>query len=177
MLTIRPARSAEAEMLTRIGMAAWEAAIVNWGEDIDRLRANAEAAYANFCGRSWPDILVGDWDGEPAGWGASENADDLITDLWVLPAFQGRGIGTGLLVELEQTIGARGYAQARLETHARNVRAIRLYKELGYHVRAYVVAYSDSLDTDIDKVEMIKPLGDAAMEAEAVVADDGLYGF
>lgn len=177
MLTIRPARSSEAEALIRIGMAAWEVAIVYWGEDMHRLRANAEAAYTNFCIRRWPDILVGEWDGEVAGWGASENADDRVTDLWVPPAFQGRGIGTGLLATLEDAISARGYGQARLETHARNIRAIRLYKKLGYYVRAYMVDYSPSLDTDLEKVEMIKPFGDNAIETVRGAADDGLYGF
>jgi len=180
LLTVRPARSAEAGALARIGLFAWEVAIASWGEDVERLRANATAAYTDFCNRCWPDIVVAEWDGAMAGWGASENADDEITDLWVLPTFQGRGIGTRLIGELETAIRARGHQQARLGTHARNLGAIRLCKELGYHVSAYMVAYAPSLDTDIDKVEMVKSFaadGDGGPEGDADrLPGDGLYG-
>lgn len=156
MIAIRPASSAEAQDLAAIGLAAWEKAIRVWGEDADRLRENAREAYYDFCTRCWPDILVAEWDGDLAGWGSCEKADDFITDLWVLPEYQGRGIGTALLEQIEAGIIERGFPSARLDTHARNLDAIRLYKRLGYRVATYFVTYSESLDEDIDKVEMIK---------------------
>ena len=172
MLAIRPANSSEAQDLARIGLAAWENAIRVWGEDADRLRENARNAYYDFCTHCWPDILVAEWDGDLAGWGASEKADDFITDLWVDPEFQGRGVGTALLKAIEADIRARGYVAARLDTHARNAAAIRLYKRLGYRVKAYFVAYSEPLDQDIDKVEMIKEFKPAA---DPGPEEDGLY--
>ncbi|MCY0146545.1 GNAT family N-acetyltransferase [Hoeflea sp. G2-23] len=174
MLAIRPANSADAQHLARIGLAAWEAAVGAWGEDADRLRDNAEAAYYDFCTRFWPDILVAEWNGDLAGWGSCEKADDFITDLWVDPAFQGRGLGTGLLEVIEGQIKQRGYPAARLETHARNAGAIRLYKRLGYRVKAYLVTYSDVLDEDVDKVEMIKDFDLGATSED--LDEDGLYG-
>lgn len=176
MLTLRPASSSDAERLTRIGLAAWEVAITAWGEDLERLRANAMRAYADFCTSSWPDITVAEWDGEAAGWGACEHAEDEITDLWVLPSHQGRGIGSALLFELEEQVRARGYHHARIATHARNTGAIRLYKALGYRVTAYAVTYEASLDTDIDKVEMRKDFDGVDAEAQEAERDDGLYG-
>ena len=173
MLTIRPASSAEAQDLAKIGLAAWEKAIRVWGEDADRLRENAREAYYDFCTRHWPDILVAEWDGELAGWGSSEKADDFITDLWVHPDFQGRGIGTSLLEAIETAIRERGYSAARLDTHARNAGAIRLYKRLGYRVKAYFVTYSEALDEDIDKVEMINEFEPGS---EPLADEDGLYG-
>lgn len=175
MLSIRPARLSEAQRLAEIGLAAWEVAIAAWGEDRDRLRPNAEKAYSTFCANSWPAIIVAEWDGVPVGWAACEDADETISDLWVLPEFQGRGIGTRLLGRMEADIGARGLTCARVATHARNAGAIRLYKELGYHVRSFATTYDASLDTDIDKVELIKYFDGA--EALAVDHDDGLYGF
>lgn len=172
MLVIRPASSAEAQDLARIGLAAWENVIRIWGEDAGRLRKNAENAYYDFCTRCWPDILVAEWDGELAGWGACEKADDFITDLWVHPSFQGRGIGTALLDEIESAIRQRGYSAARLDTHARNLGAIRLYKRQGYRVKAYYVTYSEPLDEDIDKVEMIKEFEPGL---ERGLDEDGLY--
>ncbi|MDF1607075.1 GNAT family N-acetyltransferase [Hoeflea sp. YIM 152468] len=179
MLTIRPASSAEAQDLARIGLAAWEKAIRVWGEDADRLRENAREAYYDFCTRCWTDIVVAEWDGDLAGWGSCERADDFITDLWVLPEFQGRGIGTALLGHIETGIRQRGYPSARLDTHARNAGAIRLCKRLGYHVKTYFVTYSESLDQDIDKVEMIKEFDQEEPEIEPMdsgVDEDGLYG-
>lgn len=173
MLVLRPASSSEAQELARIGLAAWEKAIRVWGEDADRLRDNAKNAYHDFCMRHWPDILVAEWDGALAGWGASEKADDFVTDLWVHPDYQGRGIGTALLEEIETGIKERGYPAARLDTHARNAGAIRLYKRLGYRVTAYFVAYSAPLDEDIDKVEMIKEF---VPSDKAESQEDGLYG-
>jgi ribosomal-protein-alanine N-acetyltransferase len=72
MIAIRPASSAEAQDLAKIGLAAWEKAIRVWGEDADRLRDNARNAYYDFCTRCWPDILVAEWDGDLAGWGSCE---------------------------------------------------------------------------------------------------------
>lgn len=176
MQSMRPARSVEAERLAEIGLLAWETAITSWGESADSLRENARVAYLHFCVNHWTDILVADWDGEPVGWGACEKADDLVTDLWVLPEFQGRGFGTHLLGRIEAQIATRGYHHSRLDTHARNHRAIKLYKELGYQVRAYAVAYSPPLDRDIDKVEMIKAFDTFDDLARAIDEDDGLYG-
>lgn len=176
MLVIRPANSAEAQGLAKIGLASWEKAIRVWGEDADRLRENARHAYHDFCTRCWPDILVVEWGGVPAGWGACEKADDLVTDLWVHPEFQGRGIGTALLETLETGIKERGYTLARLDTHARNAGAIRLCKRLGYRVKSYYVTYSEPLDEDIDKVEMVKEFEPGAASDEADTNEDGLYG-
>ncbi|MBU4528518.1 MAG: GNAT family N-acetyltransferase [Hoeflea sp.] len=172
MLVIRPASSAEAQDLAKIGLAAWENVINLWGEDAGRLRENARNAYYDFCTRGWPDILVAEWHGDLAGWGACEKADDFITDLWVHPSFQGRGIGTALLEEIETGIRQRGYSAARLDTHARNIAAIRLFKRLGYRVKTYFVSYSEPLDEDIDKVEMIKEFDPGA---ESKPEEDGLY--
>ncbi|MBU2484050.1 MAG: GNAT family N-acetyltransferase [Alphaproteobacteria bacterium] len=175
MLSIRPANSAEAQDLARIGLAAWEKAIRVWGEDADRLRDNAREAYYDFCTRCWPDILVAEWDGELAGWGSCEKADDFITDLWVLPEYKGRGIGTALLDKIESGIRQRGYSAARLDTHARNIGAIRLYKRLGYRVKTYFVTYSEPLDEDIDKVEMIKEFEPGSDPVDPGTGEYGLY--
>jgi [ribosomal protein S18]-alanine N-acetyltransferase len=176
MIAIRPASSADAARLAEIGVTAWELAVADWGENPETLRENAEYAYSSFCGENWMKILLAEWDGVTAGWGACENGDDLVTDLWVLPEFQGRGIGTRLLVRLEQQIIGAGYHHARIDTHARNGRAIRLFKELGYHVHAYSVSYAPVLDRDVDKVEMIKAFDHHDEIEDILDSDDGLYG-
>lgn len=175
LIAIRPATSAEAQDLAEIGLAAWEKAIRVWGEDAERLRENAREAYYDFCTRCWPDILVAEWHGDVAGWGSCEKADDFITDLWVLPEFQNRGIGTALLEEIEAGIIERGFPSARLDTHARNIAAIRLFKRLGYRVKTYFVTYSDPLDEDIDKVEMIKEFQPDSEPLDRGTDDYSLY--
>jgi ribosomal-protein-alanine N-acetyltransferase len=63
MIAIRPASSAEAQDLAKIGLAAWEKAIRVWGEDADRLRENAKEAYYDFCTR-----CLARYSGRRVGW-------------------------------------------------------------------------------------------------------------
>jgi hypothetical protein len=71
---------------------------------------------------------------------------------------------------------ARFRRTARLDTHARNIGAIRLYKRLGYRVKTYFVSYSEPLDEDIDKVEMIKEFEPGTEPADPGTGEYGLYG-
>lgn len=158
MVVIRSARASEARRLAEIGFSAWERAIAGWGEDVAALSANARRAYETFTHDCWDVILVGEIDSVVAGWGAREGRRNQISDLWVEPAHQGQGIGSALLEALEKEIGAGGFETAEIETHARNIRAIDLYKRKGYVVRALSIKYSASLDCDIEKIELTKAL-------------------
>jgi ribosomal-protein-alanine N-acetyltransferase len=132
MLSIRPASSAEAQDLARIGLLPGKRRSASGARMPTGCVRMPGKAYFDFCTRAWPDILVAEWDGDLAGWGACEKADDFITDLWVLPEFQGRGIGTALLDKIEDRHQKARFPTARLDTHARNAGAIKLYKRLGY---------------------------------------------
>jgi len=158
MVVIRNARASETGRLAEIGFAAWEPAVAGWGEDVAVLSANARQAYETFARDCWSIILVGEVGSIVAGWGARENRRNQISDLWVEPRFQGQGIGSALLHALENEIRAAGFETAEIETHARNARAIELYKRKAYVVRSLSIQYSASLDRDIEKIELTKAL-------------------
>lgn len=55
-----------------------------------------------------------------------------IHDLAVLPDFQGRGIGRGLIDEIERRARERNCCKITLEVHDSNTRAKRLYEATGF---------------------------------------------
>ena len=58
----------------------------------------------------------------------------LIENVAVLPAFQGRGLGTRLLTFAEDRASSLGMAGTRLYTNSLFVANLRLYAALGYQV-------------------------------------------
>lgn len=75
-------------------------------------------------------------DGVPAGWiRASDEGKQLeLDDLYILPAYQNRGIGTAVL----QKYLAESAKPIYFYVFTRNTGAIRLYERLGFHVRERV---------------------------------------
>lgn len=59
-----------------------------------------------------------------------------VYSLRVLEPFQGRGIGTRLIVKAEQLLRERGYRWVAIAVAKTNHRARVLYERLGYHVYA-----------------------------------------
>jgi ribosomal-protein-alanine N-acetyltransferase len=131
-IRIRPARMIELDRLAAIGLAAWERGIAPlvpmqvW----DRVRLiNPFRAFLRERGSS---IVVADLNGEPVGIAARDSGGDYISDLWVAPGREGRGVGSALLAALEARISQAGYPKARLEVLTANVRALALYRRRGY---------------------------------------------
>ena len=133
-LILRQARPAEAGRLGDLGFAAWESSEFGRADagrtDRPALRAEFRALGETHAAR----MLVAEEGGELLGWGAREDDDTLISDLWVGPQYQGRGVGSALLNALERQIAGAGYAIAELETLASNVRAIQFYEQHGFMI-------------------------------------------
>jgi ribosomal protein S18 acetylase RimI-like enzyme len=70
----------------------------------------------------------------------------LVLDLAVLPASEGRGVGTALLHHAELEARLSGATEMRLNALSTNQRAIDLYQRVGYV--AYDVTLSKRLETD-----------------------------
>lgn len=166
MINIRSARQDEAALLAELGLRAWESALNGVDNATATLRASAEAAFYSFTANHWLTISVAEQDGTLAGWAARERLDETITDFWIDPPFQRRGLGTALLASLEADILHQGFDTARLETHARNA-AIAFFEKHGYVIHWLTVSYSPKLDRDVETVGLSKRL-----DSE----DDGLYG-
>lgn len=156
-----PAHS-EAEILGEIGFDAWK--LSAFGMD-DCGRANQGALreeFIAFCRDHSDNILVADFAGKPAGWGAREEMDEVISDLWVAPWAQGQGVGAALLDALEGAIAKSGFAYAELETYAGNAGAVRFYMRQGYSAIWRGMKHSPSLNYALDKVRLRKSLQRAA---------------
>jgi len=158
MIDLRSACAGDSERLADIGIRAWESAVPHWGEDTEKLRDHAHRAYRDFCADQWQTILVAQNGAAVVGWGARENMDHYISDLWVDPQYQGRGVGKRLLAALERTIAEAGFADVELETHARNTPTIGFYEAAGYRVVSRFIKYEPSLRKDIEKLSMRKTL-------------------
>ena len=113
MASIRNAREDEVDTLAEVGFRAWEKAMISIGEMTD-MRESAFSAFQNFTHSSWLTITIVEQGGNVAGWAAREKLDELISDFWIDPAFQGQGLGKLLLEEIEAQIVHQGFEVARV---------------------------------------------------------------
>lgn len=145
-------------MLGDIGFAAWEASAfaVADADRVDRMRLRAE--FCDFGAGHADRILVAEAEGRALGWGARERGDGEISDLWVGPDAQGRGVGGQLLSALVEEIRSEGFARAELETLASNAGAIQFYERHGFAITWRKEKFSQALGYAIDKVGMNKSL-------------------
>ncbi|OAP39961.1 acetyltransferase [Sinorhizobium glycinis] len=161
MILVRPAARDEADALARIGLSAWCKGI--------RPLVSAEVATAierdnpflPFLREMGTRILVAEVEGQAAGIGACEHADDTISDIWVAPAFEGRGVGSALVRALEAQILERGYSEARIEVAAANERALELYQRLGYRQAWRKVVLDPVLRENLEKIGLTRLLSPA----------------
>ena len=91
--------------------------------------------------------------------GSRGGETDWLEDLFVLPDFQGRGIGTAavrLAEELVKTYSSSLY----IEAAARNEAAIRLYRRLGYDCLNTVTIRKDFPGYDYDVIREERVYGE-----------------
>lgn len=157
-MRVRKARPGEGDALGDVGFAAWEAS--EFGRhDAGRVdRAALREAFRRFC-RDTPEvILLAELDGAVLGWGAREHRDQEVSDLWVAPGNQGRGVGHLLLQALLAEIVAEGHDHATVETLASNAQAVAFYRRHGFAEVWRAEKFSAALGYAIDKVGMNKSL-------------------
>lgn len=159
MVTIRKARQDDAEFLTGIGLRAWRKAMTSVGEAAEMI-ANARDAFASFTQEGWITITIVETSGIIAGWAAREDMDETISDFWIDPNFEGQGLGSALLVALEDEMRAQGFSVARLQTHAMNADALNFFEKKGYSVNWLTISYNPKLDRDVQSVGLSKSLSD-----------------
>ena len=104
--------------------------------------------------------------GEVAGWGARDNYQapgggaplDYISDLWVSPDAQGRGIGSAILNELMDRMRAEGLKRAQIEVAQANLRALDLYVRQGFRETWRGVKMSETLGLPLPRILLERPL-------------------
>ncbi|MFK4809281.1 GNAT family N-acetyltransferase [Devosia sp. ZW T5_3] len=159
---IEPAQPEQAEALAEIGISAWRQSA--FGENDAERTAISQLSneFKKFCRTSADKILVARQKGVPLGWGAREDGDHVISDLWVSSHAQGQGVGAALLDALEAAIASHGFTNAELETYAGNAGAVRFYQRHGYVPVWRGLKFSASLNYELDKIRFSKPLAGQA---------------
>lgn len=142
-----------------VGFAAWRSSdafedVYLDPQVIDRLRGQ----FTIFPMETTGDLHVASLDGAIVGWAARDGARDCISDLWVDPNYQGRGVGRTLILRLLDIIGAEDHPLARIQTHAKNGAAIRLYQRCGFIIVWRGREFSKSMGTELEKVHLEKAL-------------------
>lgn len=157
MIAVRNAREDDVPALVEIGVRAWEQAVVGVAA-LQVRRDHARNAFQQFLDRHWLRVIVAETEGWPAGWASREALDDEISDLWVDPPQQKKGLGSALLAAMEAEIVAAGFEAARLQTHARNTAAVGFFQKHGYGVNWLSVDYSERLDRDVESIGLRRQL-------------------
>ncbi|WP_157790731.1 GNAT family N-acetyltransferase [Agrobacterium albertimagni] len=150
---IRDMTAADADSVGRVGFDAWAANPVLNAFGVDMM-VRIRLSFRRFAQEQFSLITVGELGDEIAGWIARDGARDYISDLWVSPAHQGLGIGSALVSRLLREMRAEGLKRARIDTHAANEGAIRLYKDLGFTIVWRGMQHSPSMGMAVDKVKM-----------------------
>lgn len=154
---IRNAHEGETDILTSIGLRAWQKAMAAIGET-DVLLESAREAFVNFTRDSWLTITVIENGGVVCGWAAREAFDEAITDFWIDPDYTRQGLGSALLANVEAEILAQGFEKATLQTHSGNTEAIGFFKAHDYTIHWLSIVYSPKLDRDLPTVGLSKSL-------------------
>ncbi|WP_327786370.1 GNAT family N-acetyltransferase [Rhizobium skierniewicense] len=158
-LKIRAMTEADRTAVGLIGFAAWQSSSAF--EDsyldpvvIERVRREFES----FAAETQCDIAIADIDGAIAGWGARAGDPDYISDIWISPEFQGRGIGRLLVEHFLDQMRNSGTPIAKIATHARNVNAIRLYERCDFAVVWQGTQWSETMQVNLQKVRLERVL-------------------
>ncbi|MBA1349125.1 GNAT family N-acetyltransferase [Rhizobium sp. WYCCWR 11146] len=160
-LTIRRIAAADHEAVGAVGFAAWAASDAFEDSYLDPdVIARVRHEFAIFPKEAKDEIFVAERDETIVGWGARENQSNYVSDLWVHPDHQGNGVGRALLLHLCELMAAEGLATARLDTHAGNKGAIRLYERCGFTIFWRGREFSKSMGVSLEKVHLEKRLAD-----------------
>jgi len=134
-LSIRPARPGEASLVFQFvrELAEYE----KLEHEVEATEAMIDAALFGEQPRVFCDIA--EWDGEPVGFAVwflnfstfSGRPGIYLEDIFVRPAFRGRGVGKALMVHLARKCVENGWARLQWSVLDWNTPSIEFYKSLG----------------------------------------------
>lgn len=166
-LTFRTMTDEDRDEVARVGYISWldNRHYPEWFDPA--VEARAENWLKEFVKNPKCDLVVCRTENRVVGWGARDSYDepgnathpwDYISDLWIDPAFQGRGIGTSILGELINRMRADNLAKARIEVAQANLRAIDLYIRQGFRETWRGVKMSETLGLPLPRMLLEKPI-------------------
>jgi [ribosomal protein S18]-alanine N-acetyltransferase len=158
-LKIREMTVADHQVVGEVGFAAWKSSDAFKGMDLaPEVIERTREAYDSFAPQTQAEVWIAELDGEVVGWCARDGAPNYISDVWIRPDHQGRGIGRALVEHVSERIAAEGHATATIHSHARNAAAIRLYERCGFSIVWRGIEPSKSMGMDLEKVHLQKSL-------------------
>ncbi|NKK90901.1 GNAT family N-acetyltransferase [Rhizobium leguminosarum bv. viciae] len=158
VIEVRPARPEELEELADIGLASWRKGILPLVTADVVSRIEGDNPFIPFLREQGGNILVAEINRALAGLGASEHSDNHISDIWVAPKHEGKGVGSALVAALEVRFRSQGFREATIRVSADNARALSLYLHLGYRATWRGFNHDPILDVTLEKIDMAKPL-------------------
>jgi GNAT superfamily N-acetyltransferase len=134
-LTIRPARPGEAALV--LGFVRELADYEKLTHEVAATDAMIDAALFGESPRVFCDFA--EWDGAPVGFAVwfvdfstfSGRSGIYLEDLFVRPAYRGKGLGKALLQHLARTCVERGWSRLQWAVLDWNMPSIEFYKSLG----------------------------------------------
>ncbi|WP_105386134.1 GNAT family N-acetyltransferase [Neorhizobium alkalisoli] len=151
--------AADHQAVADVGFAAWK--FSGSGEaafDEPKVIEAARIAFLDYPATAKGDVAVAELNGRIVGWAAREGEPDHISDIWIDPAFQGRGAGSALLHHFLGRIAADGFRLAKINTRATNLGAIGLYQRSGFSIVWRGLEQDLSLGIPLEKVHLEKEL-------------------
>lgn len=144
-------------VLASAAFAAWEQGVAPHVSEAARAKMN-EVDFSDFIRRDPEQVLAAYLDGQPVGFVATEYGDGYISDLWVDPNHEGKGVGRALLGAIFERITSRDLDSATLEVLTANTRALELYQHLGFVISWQGMRPDGYLSEPLHKTGMLKAL-------------------
>lgn len=149
-----------------IGFSSWQANRLYQEWFDPAVEARTQSWLKDWVQNPKCDVVVCVVNGTVVGWGARDNYEDpgcgaaldYISDLWVDPGTQGRGIGSALLSALMDRMRADRLDRARIEVAQANLRAIDLYVRQGFRETWRGVKMSETLGLPLPRILLERTL-------------------
>ncbi len=124
--------AADHDMVGAVGFAAW----LSGGALDVRFKSEgvieaARRAFLSYPATAKGEVIVAEVDGGIVGWIAREEHPDNISDLWVAPAFQGRGIGSRLLQHVVGSMSLAAWSW-KASQHKRSTRSQATHQQSAF---------------------------------------------
>lgn len=130
-LSIRPAIVTDATAIAAVVRESWLAANQNLLPSDSKNALAGSRDFAAFVAGEWNSIHVAEVDGALVG-AVGVNPAGVIWMLYVLPGYQGAGVGSALYDAAIGTLRTAGRRKALLEVLAANENAVAFYRSRGW---------------------------------------------
>ncbi len=151
---------ADHQVVGEVGFAAWKTSVEGEAGFSDpAVIEAARKAFFEYPAEARGDVAVAELEGRVVGWGARADNPDYISDIWVDPACQGRGICSALVRYFLERIQAESIMVAKIHTRSSNAGAIILYERCGFSLAWRGKEFDAGLGIPLEKVHLEMQFG------------------